>query len=84
MFDTAIWTDDVLESRAHHYGMTVDEYKRNNLLKVSITSRDVADLVCAMAGPLFSKTTCAVSSDSRSDRIGPQWASQAHRNPLRS
>ena len=59
VFDTGIWTDDVLAARAEHYGMSVEEYKTSNLLKVNITSRDVADLVCAMAGPLFSKTTGA-------------------------
>jgi len=59
VFDTGIWTPDVLESRAKSYGISVDEYKRNNLLKAEITSHDVAALACAMAGPLFSKTTGA-------------------------
>ncbi len=59
VFDTAIWTDEVLEKRARHYGLSVEEYKTNNLLKVEVTSRDVAELACAMAGPLFGKTTGA-------------------------
>ena len=59
VFDTAIWTADVLEKRAQHYGMSVADYKTKNLLKVEITSHDVARLACAMAGPLFSKTTGA-------------------------
>jgi rhamnose utilization protein RhaD (predicted bifunctional aldolase and dehydrogenase)/NAD(P)-dependent dehydrogenase (short-subunit alcohol dehydrogenase family) len=70
VMDTALWTPEILESRARHYGMTVDEYKRNNLLKVEVKSKDVAELVAAMAGPLFSKTTGAqVPIDGGSDRI---------------
>ncbi|HZA14458.1 MAG TPA: bifunctional aldolase/short-chain dehydrogenase, partial [Myxococcaceae bacterium] len=37
VFDTGIWTAEVLEERARRYGLTVDEYKRRNLLKVEIT-----------------------------------------------
>lgn len=57
VFDTAIWTQEVLEKRARHYQITVEEYKKSNLLKVEITSKDVADLVSAVASPVFSKTT---------------------------
>jgi NAD(P)-dependent dehydrogenase (short-subunit alcohol dehydrogenase family) len=59
VFDTAIWTDEVLEKRAAHYGLSVDEYKTNNLLRVEVTSHDVAELACMMAGSLFAKTTGA-------------------------
>ena len=70
VFDTAIWTDEVLEKRAAHYGLTVDEYKTKNLLHAEITSRDVAELVSAMAGPLFAKTTGAqVPIDGGNDRV---------------
>ncbi len=70
VMDTGLWTAEVLEGRARNYNMTVEEYKRNNLLKVEVRSKDVADLVCAMAGPLFSKTTGAqVAVDGGSDRI---------------
>ena len=70
VFDTAAWTQEVLESRAKNYGMTVDQYKRNNLLGVEVTSQDVAALVCAMAGPAFAKTTGAqVPVDGGSDRV---------------
>ncbi len=69
VFDTAIWTDDVLTKRAKNYNMSVDEYKTNNLLKTAITSADVAELVATMAGPVFSKTTGAqVSIDGGNDR----------------
>jgi rhamnose utilization protein RhaD (predicted bifunctional aldolase and dehydrogenase)/NAD(P)-dependent dehydrogenase (short-subunit alcohol dehydrogenase family) len=70
VFDTGIWTPEVLEERARRYGLTVGEYKRRNLLQVEITSGDVAALVCALAGPLFSKTTGAqVPVDGGSDRV---------------
>ncbi|MBX2874304.1 MAG: bifunctional aldolase/short-chain dehydrogenase, partial [Saprospiraceae bacterium] len=59
VYDTAIWTDEVLQARAKHYGLTVKEYKTNNMLKVEVTSRDVADLAVAMLGKTFSKITGA-------------------------
>ncbi len=70
VFDTAIWTDEVLKNRAKAYGMSVAEYKTNNVLKTEIKSSNVADLVCAMAGKAFAKTTGAqVAIDGGSDRI---------------
>ncbi len=70
VFDTAIWTKDVLEKRAKAYGLSVEEYKTNNILRVEIKSADVAALVCAMAGPVFSKTTgCQVAIDGGNDRV---------------
>ncbi len=59
VFDTALWTDELLQSRAQHYGMTVDAYKRKNLLRVEVTSHHVAELAAAMCGPLFACTTGA-------------------------
>ncbi len=70
VFDTGIWTTEVLEKRAKHYGMTVEEYKTNNLLRTEVTSKDVASFACAMAGPLFAKTTGAqVPIDGGNDRV---------------
>ena len=70
VFDTAAWTPEVIAARAKHYGMTVEQYKRNNLLGVEVTSQDVAALVCAMAGAPFAKTTGAqVPIDGGSDRV---------------
>ncbi|MFP5504956.1 MAG: bifunctional aldolase/short-chain dehydrogenase [Gammaproteobacteria bacterium] len=59
VFDTGIWTDEVIAARARHYGMSVEQYRRRNLLKTDITSRDVAELAAELCGPLFSKTTGA-------------------------
>jgi rhamnose utilization protein RhaD (predicted bifunctional aldolase and dehydrogenase)/NAD(P)-dependent dehydrogenase (short-subunit alcohol dehydrogenase family) len=70
VFDTGIWTDDVLAARARHYGLTVEQYKTNNVLKVEVTSRDVAELAAEMCGPLFAKTTAAqVPVDGGNERV---------------
>lgn len=70
VFDTAIWTPEVLKSRAQKYGVSVEEYKSQNLLKTQITSKDVAGLACALAGPLFSKTTGAqIPIDGGNERV---------------
>jgi rhamnose utilization protein RhaD (predicted bifunctional aldolase and dehydrogenase)/NAD(P)-dependent dehydrogenase (short-subunit alcohol dehydrogenase family) len=59
VFDTALWTTEVLAARAARYGMSVDDYRRNNVLGVEVSSRDVAELAAEMLGPLFAKTTGA-------------------------
>ncbi len=70
IFDTAIWTKEVLESRAKHYGMSVEEYKTNNILKTEITSQDVANLVVTMVSPVFAKTTGAqIAIDGGNERV---------------
>ncbi|MEA3415415.1 MAG: bifunctional aldolase/short-chain dehydrogenase [Thermodesulfobacteriota bacterium] len=70
VFDTGIWTEKVLKERARHYGLSVAEYKTKNLLKTEVTSKDVASLVCCMAGPAFAKTTGAqVPIDGGNERV---------------
>jgi rhamnose utilization protein RhaD (predicted bifunctional aldolase and dehydrogenase)/NAD(P)-dependent dehydrogenase (short-subunit alcohol dehydrogenase family) len=70
VFDTAIWTDEVLTSRAKHYGLSVNEYKTNNVLGVEVSSKDVAELAAEMCGSLFAKTTAAqVPVDGGNDRV---------------
>lgn len=70
VFDTAAWTPEVLASRAASYGMTIEAYRRNNLLGVEVTSRDVAAAVLALVGPAFAKTTGAqIPIDGGSDRV---------------
>jgi NAD(P)-dependent dehydrogenase (short-subunit alcohol dehydrogenase family) len=70
VFDTGIWTDDVLAARAQHYGMSVQDYKTNNVLKTEVTSRDVAELAAELCGPLFAKTTGAqIPVDGGNDRV---------------
>ena len=70
VFDTGIWTPEVLAQRAAHYGMTVDEYKRKNVLREEIGSRDVAELAAEMCGTLFAKITGAqLPIDGGNDRV---------------
>ena len=70
VFDTAIWSDEVIRERAEKSGMSFEEYKSNNLLKTEIRSVDVAELICAMAGSAFSKTTGAqIPIDGGNERV---------------
>jgi rhamnose utilization protein RhaD (predicted bifunctional aldolase and dehydrogenase)/NAD(P)-dependent dehydrogenase (short-subunit alcohol dehydrogenase family) len=70
VFDTGIWAGDVVENRAKHYGLTVDQYKRKNLLQTEITSKNVAQMVSALVGPAFGKTTGAqIPIDGGNDRV---------------
>jgi rhamnose utilization protein RhaD (predicted bifunctional aldolase and dehydrogenase)/NAD(P)-dependent dehydrogenase (short-subunit alcohol dehydrogenase family) len=70
VYDTALWTDEVLASRAKAYNLTVEQYRKNNLLKTEVASADVAELAAEMCGPLFAKTTAAqVPVDGGNDRV---------------
>ena len=44
VFDTAVWDEETLNKRAQHYGLSVAEYKENNVLKKQVTSKDVATM----------------------------------------
>jgi rhamnose utilization protein RhaD (predicted bifunctional aldolase and dehydrogenase)/NAD(P)-dependent dehydrogenase (short-subunit alcohol dehydrogenase family) len=70
VFDTGLWTDEVLQERARRYGLSVEQYKTNNVLRIEVTSRDVAELAAEMCGPLFAKTTGAqVPVDGGNERV---------------
>lgn len=70
VFDTGIWTDEVLATRAQSYGMSVDQYRRNNVLRVEVRSRDVAELAVQMCGPAFARTTGAqIPIDGGNERV---------------
>ncbi|MCU0549289.1 MAG: bifunctional aldolase/short-chain dehydrogenase [Leptolyngbya sp. Prado105] len=70
VYDTGIWSEEVLANRASRYSMSVEAYKTRNLLKTEVTSREVAIMVAAMAGKTFAKTTGAqVPIDGGSDRV---------------
>ncbi len=70
IFDTGIWTEEVLKARAAHYGMTVQQYKTRNVLGVELNSHYVGELVAEMLGPLFEKITGAqIPVDGGSDRV---------------
>ncbi|WIY82409.1 bifunctional aldolase/short-chain dehydrogenase [Propionimicrobium sp. PCR01-08-3] len=70
VFDTGLWTPDLLASRAEHYGMSVEEYKRRNLLHTEITSAAVGRLAVAMCSESFACTTGAqVPIDGGNERV---------------
>jgi len=70
VFDTGLWTEEVLAARAAHYGLSVQQYKTNNLLRTEVSSRDVAELAAEMCGPLFARTTGAqLPVDGGNDRV---------------
>jgi NAD(P)-dependent dehydrogenase (short-subunit alcohol dehydrogenase family)/rhamnose utilization protein RhaD (predicted bifunctional aldolase and dehydrogenase) len=59
VFDTGLYTEEVLQARAAHYGVTVEQYKKRNLLKTEITSHDVGEMVAEMCGSIFRSITGA-------------------------
>jgi rhamnose utilization protein RhaD (predicted bifunctional aldolase and dehydrogenase)/NAD(P)-dependent dehydrogenase (short-subunit alcohol dehydrogenase family) len=70
VFDTKLWTPEALQRSAERYGMTVEEYKTKNLMKVEIKSKDIGNMVAAMASPLFGKVTGAqIPVDGGNDRV---------------
>lgn len=70
VFDTGLWTEELLAARAENYGLSVAEYKRRNLLRTEVTSAAVARLVRAMADDTFACTTGAqVPIDGGNERV---------------
>ncbi len=70
VFDTGVWTPEVLEARAKAYGMTVEAYRTKNLLHTEVRAADVAELAAELCGPLFAKTTGAqIPVDGGNDRV---------------
>ena len=70
VFDTGLWTDEVLATSAARYDMTVEEYKTRNLLSAEVTSHDVASAVTALVDGTLSKTTGSqIPVDGGNDRV---------------
>jgi rhamnose utilization protein RhaD (predicted bifunctional aldolase and dehydrogenase)/NAD(P)-dependent dehydrogenase (short-subunit alcohol dehydrogenase family) len=70
VFDTALWTDELLAERAERYDLSVEDYKQRNLLGLEITSADVAGLVAVTLGQVFSRVTGAhIPIDGGNDRV---------------
>ena len=70
VYDTALWTEELLRKRAAAYNMTVEQYRRKNLLGTEVTSKDVAELAAEMCGTLFAKTTAAqIPVDGGNERV---------------
>lgn len=70
VYDTGIWTDEVLKARAAHYGQSVEEYKTANVLRTEVLAADVARAVALLAGTGLAKTTGAqIPVDGGNDRV---------------
>jgi rhamnose utilization protein RhaD (predicted bifunctional aldolase and dehydrogenase)/NAD(P)-dependent dehydrogenase (short-subunit alcohol dehydrogenase family) len=70
VFDTGLWTDEMIAARAAHYDVTPEQYRTQNVLGVEVASHDVAELAVAMCGPAFARTTGAqVPVDGGNDRV---------------
>ena len=70
VFDTGLWTEDLLAERATRYGLTVEEYKRRNLLGAEISSADVAGIVVDLCSDRYHATTGAqIPVDGGNERV---------------
>ena len=70
VYDTGLWTPEALERSAKRYGLTVEQYKSRNILKIDVKTKEVASMVCAMSGAVFAKTTGAqIPIDGGSERV---------------
>jgi NAD(P)-dependent dehydrogenase (short-subunit alcohol dehydrogenase family) len=70
VFDTGIWTEEVLKKRADSYGLSVEAYKANNVLRIEVQSADVAAAICAVAGTDFLKSTgLQITVDGGNERV---------------
>lgn len=69
VFDTKIWTEELLAERAARYGISVDDYRARNLLGVSVTSATVADAVLSFCVGLTATTGAHLSVDGGNDRV---------------
>ncbi|MGC0418227.1 bifunctional aldolase/short-chain dehydrogenase [Embleya sp. AB8] len=70
VFDTGLWTEEILAKRAADYGMTVEQYKRRNLLRTEVSSATVAQAVIRLCSDDFAATTGAqIPIDGGSERV---------------
>lgn len=70
VFDTGLWTPELLAARATHYGMSIDEYKRRNLLHAEITSEAVGRIALELCTETFACTTGAqIPIDGGNERV---------------
>jgi rhamnose utilization protein RhaD (predicted bifunctional aldolase and dehydrogenase)/NAD(P)-dependent dehydrogenase (short-subunit alcohol dehydrogenase family) len=70
VFDTGLWTEEIIAARAKHYGLSVQDYKTSNVLKAEVSSKDVAAAVAALMSDTFRVTTGAqIPVDGGNDRV---------------
>jgi NAD(P)-dependent dehydrogenase (short-subunit alcohol dehydrogenase family) len=70
VFDTGLWSDELIAERAAAYGLTPEQYRTRNVLGAEVRSGDVAAAVVALCGPTFARTTGAqIPVDGGNDRV---------------
>ncbi|MEO6628131.1 MAG: bifunctional aldolase/short-chain dehydrogenase [Aquihabitans sp.] len=70
VFDTALWDDHLIATRAASYGLTPEAYRSRNILGAEVSSQTVATLVADMFGPGFARTTGAqIPVDGGNERV---------------
>ena len=70
VFDTGLWTAELLAERAEKYGLSVEEYKRRNLLGAEVRSATVAEVVGDLCSDRFHATTGAqIPIDGGNERV---------------
>ena len=70
VFDTGLWSDELIAERAAAYGLTPQQYRRRNLLGRELAASDVGTLIAQLCGPAFAHTTAAqIPQDGGSDRV---------------
>jgi len=70
VFDTGLWSEELIAARAASYGLSPEEYRVRNVLRAEVSAADVARLVVALCGPAFARTTGAqVPIDGGNDRV---------------
>ncbi len=68
VFDTELWSNELIEARAKSYGVSAETYKRQNLLKAEVTTRDVAEAAMAIVR-MRATTGAQIPVDGGSDRV---------------
>lgn len=70
VFDTGLWSDELITERAARYGLSPEEYRRRNLLGIDVTSQQVAATVASLCSDDFGATTGAqVPVDGGNERV---------------
>lgn len=70
VFDTALWDEKTLQTRASAYGVSVDDYKVSNVLGKEVTSAQVASVIASLCSPVFACTTGAqIPVDGGNERV---------------
>lgn len=69
VFDTSIWTPELLAARAAEYGLTIEAYRTRNLLGAEVTSAAVAEAVGVFCEMLPVTTGAHLSVDGGNDRV---------------